>query len=207
MAEKYWALLPPSWETKIDEWLKEDIPSMDYGGFVVGDKQERAEILCKANGVLCGVPFVNRIFDSLGCKIEWHFEGKLEFHDVSNPRIEGDFINVEKGNVPVAHVTGPACRLLQGERVSLNLMARSSGIATRARAAKNLADNAGWKGKVAGTRKTTPGFRLVEKYSLIVGGADTHRNDLSSMTMLVSFLSPFQLFSCALERQPHCFFW
>jgi nicotinate-nucleotide pyrophosphorylase len=45
--------------------------------------------------------------------------------------------------VPVAHITGPACRLLQGERVALNLMARASGIASRARQAKNLASEAG----------------------------------------------------------------
>lgn len=42
----------------------------------------------------------------------------------------------------------------------------------------------GWKGVVAGTRKTTPGFRLVEKYGMMVGGVDPHRHDLSSMVML-----------------------
>lgn len=42
----------------------------------------------------------------------------------------------------------------------------------------------GWHGKVAGTRKTTPGFRLVEKYALMIAGADTHRYNLSSMVML-----------------------
>jgi len=171
MNTQYRTLLPPCWESKIDEWLKEDVPSFDYGGFVVGDKVERAEILCKADGVLCGVPFVDRIFQTLGCKVEWHFQ-------------EGDSISVKNGNVPVAHVTGPVCNLLQGERISLNLMARASGIATRASIATKMARDAGWNGKVAGTRKTTPGFRLVEKYSLLVGGADTHRNDLSSMTML-----------------------
>lgn len=46
------------------------------------------------------------------------------------------------------------------------------------------AQKRGWRGRVAGTRKTTPGFRLVEKYALLVGGADTHRMDLSSMVML-----------------------
>jgi nicotinate-nucleotide pyrophosphorylase len=44
--------------------------------------------------------------------------------------------------------------------------------------------SAGYKGTLAGTRKTTPGFRLVEKYGMLVGGADTHRMDLSTMTML-----------------------
>ena len=42
----------------------------------------------------------------------------------------------------------------------------------------------GWSGKVAGTRKTTPGFRLVEKYAMLIAGADTHRYNLSSMVML-----------------------
>jgi nicotinate-nucleotide pyrophosphorylase (carboxylating) len=42
----------------------------------------------------------------------------------------------------------------------------------------------GWQGILAGTRKTTPGFRIVEKYGILVGGADPHRHDLSSMTML-----------------------
>lgn len=42
----------------------------------------------------------------------------------------------------------------------------------------------GWHGTLAGTRKTTPGFRLVEKYGILVGGADPHRHDLSSMIML-----------------------
>lgn len=56
--------------------------------------------------------------------------------------------------------------------------------ATLSRVAADLAKASDWKGRVAGTRKTTPGFRLVEKYALLVGGVDTHRYDLSSMIML-----------------------
>ena len=47
-----------------------------------------------------------------------------------------------------------------------------------------LLRQAGYKNTLAGTRKTTPGFRLVEKYGMVVGGCDAHRMDLSSMTML-----------------------
>lgn len=54
----------------------------------------------------------------------------------------------------------------------------------RSRRIKDLADANGYKGIIAGTRKTTPGFRLVEKYGMIVGGIDPHRHDLSSMIML-----------------------
>jgi nicotinate-nucleotide pyrophosphorylase (carboxylating) len=48
----------------------------------------------------------------------------------------------------------------------------------------NLVQNSGYRGILAGTRKTTPGFRLVEKYGMMVGGVDSHRYDLSSMIML-----------------------
>lgn len=54
----------------------------------------------------------------------------------------------------------------------------------RSRRFRDLARAEGWKGVVAGTRKTTPGFRLVEKYGMMVGGVDSHRHDLSSMVML-----------------------
>jgi nicotinate-nucleotide pyrophosphorylase (carboxylating) len=48
----------------------------------------------------------------------------------------------------------------------------------------NLVRSAGYEGILAGTRKTTPGFRIVEKYGMLVGGIDAHRYDLSSMIML-----------------------
>jgi len=84
----------------------------------------------------------------------------------------------------VARVKGEARKLLVGERTALNMLARCSGIATVSRKAHNIATEHNWKGRIAGTRKTTPGFRIVEKYGLLIGGADTHRMDLSSMVML-----------------------
>ena len=83
-----------------------------------------------------------------------------------------------------AHVYGPVRQILIGERTALNMMARCSGIASQAHRLRLLKDKNGFKGVIAGTRKTTPGFRLVEKYGMLVGGADTHRMDLSSMIML-----------------------
>lgn len=83
-----------------------------------------------------------------------------------------------------AVVRGPARCLLLGERPALNCLARASGIATRCSRLRALALARGWNGEVAGTRKTTPGFRLVEKYAMLVGGASTHRQDLSGMVML-----------------------
>lgn len=83
-----------------------------------------------------------------------------------------------------AMVRGPARYLLLGERPALNCLARASGIATRCAQLQAMAAAAGWHGEVAGTRKTTPGFRLVEKYAMLVGGASMHRQDLSGMVML-----------------------
>ena len=64
---------------------------------------------------------------------------------------------------------GKAHDVLRMERVALNVLARCCGIATATRKVRSELDSLGWKGILAGTRKTTPGFRVAEKYSLIVG--------------------------------------
>ena len=79
----------------------------------------------------------------------------------------------------MAVVEGPGSSLLKSERIALNLLARCSSIATNAR---NLA--ALTTSKLAGTRKTTPGFRLIEKYALSIAGIDTHRMSCSDCIML-----------------------
>lgn len=154
-------------------WLEEDTPSFDYGGHVVGEREETAVILAKSPGVLAGVPFVDVVFTELGCTVEWLFP---EGHNI--------VLNDQCQAITIARVYGKARHLLLGERVALNILARASGISSGAQRLRQIADMAGWKGRVAGTRKTTPGFRAVEKYALLVGGVDTHRYDLSSMVML-----------------------
>ncbi|KAF1956692.1 nicotinate-nucleotide diphosphorylase [Byssothecium circinans] len=122
-------LLPQTYKRLISEWLEEDTPSFDYGGFVVGEEISEAKLL-----------------------------GKSE--------------------------ASPVRKLLLGERVALNTLARCSGIATKSNCLLQLLRKAGYPNILAGTRKTTPGFRLVEKYGMLVGGVDAHRVDLSAMTML-----------------------
>ncbi|KAF8842718.1 nicotinate-nucleotide diphosphorylase [Paxillus ammoniavirescens] len=166
----YEHLLPPSWKTQITVWLAEDTPSFDYGGYVVGEAEREAFLFGKGNetAVLAGVPFFTEIFHQLDCQVEWYFKEGETFQPVKH----------------VATVRGKARHLLIGERIALNLLARCSGIATKSKRIKDLATEYGYKGIIAGTRKTTPGFRLVEKYGMIVGGIDPHRHDLSSMIML-----------------------
>ncbi|TMW64439.1 hypothetical protein Poli38472_013061 [Pythium oligandrum] len=167
-------LLPPSWKKHVQLWLEDDIPSYDIGGFVVGETQETAFLLGKSKGVLAGVPFFTEVFTAVDCKVEWLLK-------------EGDLVDpstTAEGKVVVAKVTGKCRNILLGERTALNILTRASGIATQAKHSVDIARALGWNGHVAGTRKTTPGFRLVEKYALLVAGASTHRHDLSQMVML-----------------------
>ncbi|KAJ3179639.1 hypothetical protein HDU87_002845 [Geranomyces variabilis] len=165
-------LLPTGWKRVVSSWLDEDTPSFDFGGFVVGETEQVAILFGKAPGVLAGVPFFDEVFHQLGCKVEWKIK-------------EGEYFEPgTAGKKEVARVYGKARHLLLGERPALNMLARASGIATRARRLRQLKDKANWTGVIAGTRKTTPGFRIVEKYAMLVGGVDTHRADLSSMIML-----------------------
>ena len=171
-------LLPPHYRSTVREYLASDASSFDIGGFVVGDAPGEAVLLFKAvpgaagaaigGAVLAGVPFFDAVFSELDCTVEWFAQ-------------EGDVIAPP---ARVAVVRGPTRALLHGERTALNILTRATGIATAARHLVNIAHAEGWKGEVAGTRKTTPGFRLVEKYALVVGGASTHRMDLSQMVML-----------------------
>jgi len=170
-AEAFAQLLPPLGET-VRQWLREDIPSFDYGGAVVGDKPESMTLFCKSAGVLAGCPFFTAVFDELGCTVEWKVP-------------EGASLSPGPGErIVVATVRGSARRLLMGERTGLNVLCRASGIAARARRLVEIKEAQKWAGVVAGTRKITPGFRVVEKHAMLVGGADTHRMDLSSMVML-----------------------
>lgn len=172
-------LLPSHWKTQITAWLAEDTPSFDYGGFVVGEVPRTATLYAKSGGILAGIPFFNEVFTQCGCTVEWH--GAKEGQHIDR---KSDGGGVGGFKTKLATVTGPARGILLGERVALNILARCSGVASMSRGFLVNLRSAGYKGQLAGTRKTTPGFRLVEKYGMLVGGADGHRMDLSSMIML-----------------------
>ncbi|XP_029639121.1 nicotinate-nucleotide pyrophosphorylase [carboxylating] isoform X1 [Octopus sinensis] len=166
--ETYHALSPVTVQHLAREWIKEDSPNFDFGGFVVGEKNVTAALIMRQAGVLAGRPFIDAVFKELECEIEWLYP-------------EGTYLNPVQ---TVAIIKGRVRCLLLGERVALNCACRASGLATLARKLALKAEGVGWKGKLADTRRTTPGFRLVEKYSLLVGGLATHRYDLSSMIIL-----------------------
>ncbi|XP_030207592.1 nicotinate-nucleotide pyrophosphorylase [carboxylating] isoform X1 [Gadus morhua] len=164
--------IPPQALTQLArDWLREDTPNFDPAGVCVGSGNVEARLFCKmAGSILAGGPFFTAVFAELGCTVNWLFPEAAEMGP--------------DGITLVAEVRGPARCLLLGERPALNCLARASGIATRCVRLRAMAAAAGWHGEVAGTRKTTPGFRLVEKYAMLVGGASMHRQDLSGMAML-----------------------
>lgn len=165
-------LLTNTWKKSIRQWLDQDTPNYDVGGYVVGCDTSVCNIYCKSNGVLAGLPFVNYIFEILSCDIIWlHQEGS--FIEASNET---------KDRVVVASVSGPTNKILLGERLALNILSRCSGIATKMYLTRMSVQS--WKGKIAATRKTTPGFGIIEKYGVLIGGGTTHRMDLSQMVML-----------------------
>lgn len=158
----------------VQQWLHDDMPSLDVGGLVVGEVPREATLWMKSPGVLAGKPFFETVFRILGCTVTWN-----------SSAAEGVYLSASSEHkLALATVSGPIHKLLQGERTALNTLSRCSGVATVSQQAVAAARDAHWKGWVAGTRKTTPGFRIVEKYGLLVGGAATHRLDLSQMVML-----------------------
>ncbi|XP_062243562.1 nicotinate-nucleotide pyrophosphorylase [carboxylating]-like [Platichthys flesus] len=162
---------PPALSRLAREWLAEDTPNFDPAGVCVGSQEVEARLLCKTpHSILAGSPFFTAVFTEVGCTVDWIYQ--------EGAKIGPDAVTL------TAVVRGPARCLLLGERPALNCLARASGIATRASLLQAMAASGGWHGEVAGTRKTTPGFRLVEKYAMLVGGVSMHRQDLSGMVML-----------------------
>ncbi len=130
----------------------------------------RAVIICEEECTLSGLEPAQFIFTVLGASL-------LVKEGISTGS------NIGKGAI-VAKVEGPVPALLAGERTVLNLLSRMSGIATIAKKSTELAARSCPSTRIAGTRKTTPGFNLFEKRALIDGGALPHRMDLSSLAMV-----------------------
>ncbi len=114
--------------------------------------------------VVFGVDVAAAVFALVDSRIE------IEIHAPDGTR-------VDKGSL-ILTATGPAHSVLTAERTALNFIQRLSGVATLA---KRYADHvAGTKAKVVDTRKTTPGYRVLEKSAVLAGGCANHRFDLGS---------------------------
>ena len=150
--------------------LKEDITSEDVSTIAVmpEPKQGEVDLICKQDGIICGLQVFERTFTLLDNKTRVEFMVK-----------DGDFV---KAGQLMAKVYGDIRVLLCGERTALNYLQRMSGIATYTHEVAGLLE--GSSIKLLDTRKTSPNNRIFEKYSVRVGGGNNHRYNLSDGVLL-----------------------
>lgn len=148
----------------------EDIGPGDYSSLaaIPRDKIGKAKLLIKGDGIIAGVEIAERIFKAF----DPHLEVELLVKD-------GDSVKI--GDTGLI-VSGPASSILSAERLVLNCMQRMSGIATVThRLTQKIIQT---KTRLMDTRKTTPNFRLMEKWAVHIGGGVNHRFALYDMVML-----------------------
>ncbi len=154
----------------IDAAILEDIGEGDHSTLasVPADTQSQARLIIKDQGILAGITLAKIIFERI------------------DPRLEvecllADGASVQNGDIGL-YVRGAARSILQAERLVLNCMQRMSGIATKTAHFRNLIRHT--KAQLLDTRKTTPNFRILEKWAVHIGGGRNHRFALYDMIML-----------------------
>lgn len=163
-------LTPEALRNFINSALLEDIGPGDYSSLasIPPEKTGKAQLLIKDEGILAGVELAGEIFKAVDPKLEVELLKK-----------DGEEVNF--GDVGLI-VTGPSASILSAERLVLNCMQRMSGIATKTHRLTQLILHT--KARLMDTRKTTPNFRLMEKWAVFIGGGVNHRFALYDMVML-----------------------
>ncbi len=150
--------------------LREDVGDGDHSSLasIPNDAQNQARLLVKGDGILAGVELAQMIFrevdPNLQVEVLLHDGAKVKFGDVA------------------LTVKGKAQSILTAERLVLNCMQRMSGIATFTHRLVDMI--AGTNAKLLDTRKTTPNFRMMEKWAVLIGGGVNHRYGLYDMIIL-----------------------
>lgn len=163
-------LTPSAIQTFIQHALSEDIGPGDFSTLSVTNHQPMAEGTClaKDSGIVAGLTIALEIYKAIDPAVELEY-----FFTEGQPFYKGDVL---------FKVRGKASSLLQAERLVLNCIQRMSGIATYTYYMNSLLK--GTNCKLLDTRKTTPNFRLCEKWAVAIGGGVNHRFGLYDMVML-----------------------
>lgn len=160
----------PQVDSIISLAMNEDIGTGDITTLstIPADKNAFGRFIAKEDMIICGIDLAKYVFSKVDTSIEFNANFK-----------DGD--KVIKGDV-IATVSGNAQNVLTGERTALNFMQRLTGIASRTALA--VAEVEGTSAKIADTRKTTPGMRVLEKYAVKVGGGTNHRFNLADGVLI-----------------------
>ena len=150
--------------------LNEDVGTGDITPetTIPADKKAYGRFIAKEDMIICGLEVAELVFHTVDNEIAFSANVK-----------DGDA--VKKGDC-IATVSGNARNVLTGERTALNLLQRMTGIATRTNEAVKCVE--GTNAKIADTRKTTPGLRVLEKYAVRVGGGTNHRFNLADGVLI-----------------------
>lgn len=150
--------------------LAEDVGTGDITSecIIPPSREVQATIVAKAAGIICGLPIAELVFRTFDPNI---------VSELCVP--EGT--HVESG-IAVARIVGPARSVLAAERTALNFLQRMSGVATHTR--RYVERIRGTKAQILDTRKTLPGWRILDKYACAVGGAANHRMGLYDMVLI-----------------------
>ena len=154
----------------IENAIREDVGPGDYSSLacIPADATGKAKLLVKEAGIIAGVSFACNVFNYVDPSLDVEVLIK-------------DGSEVKVGDI-VFYVAGKSQSILKSERLVLNAMQRMSAIATKTNHYANLLK--GTKTKILDTRKTTPGFRALEKIAVKIGGGENHRFALYDMVML-----------------------
>jgi nicotinate-nucleotide pyrophosphorylase (carboxylating) len=159
------ATLPPTddWRVLLDLALSEDIGPGDLtSSLVIDDHREgQARLEARADLIVCGLPIIREVFVRVDPELQVEIAPGIE---------EGSA--VEAGCV-LLRIRGRYASILTAERTALNFLGRLCGIATQTRSLVELV--ADLPVDLVDTRKTTPGWRVLEKYAVAVGGGVNHR--------------------------------
>lgn len=157
-------------EEHVKAALQEDIGFGDITTDYLTSEDDRMSCVLntRVDGIFCGKDVFETVFKILSPDINIKFYFK-----------DGDVI--KKGD-KIADIEGSARYILMGERTALNYVQRMSGIATETNKYQKAVGD--YKAKIVDTRKTTPGFRAFEKYSVKMGGGSLHRFNLSDCAMI-----------------------
>jgi nicotinate-nucleotide pyrophosphorylase (carboxylating) len=157
--------LRADWEAILRLAVAEDVGTLGdctTNALVPADALGRAAIVARRQGVVAGLPAVEMTLQAVEPRLRW----TPEIND-GRQVLPGDRVGT---------IEGPARGLLTAERLVLNLLGRLSGIATLTRTYVDAV--AGARAKIYDTRKTTPGWRRLEKYAVRCGGGQNHRTGL-----------------------------
>lgn len=150
--------------------IREDVGDGDHSSLacIPADAMGKAKLLVKEGGIIAGVEFAKQVF---------HYVNK----NMTVETLIEDGSEVRYGDI-VFYVEGHSQSILKAERLVLNAMQRMSAIATKTRVFVDLLY--GTNTQILDTRKTTPGFRALEKWAVKIGGGENHRFALYDMIML-----------------------